>query len=114
MFINFLLPLQAVASPTCTLVPPTVASTHHTHFQLHLFCNLLLPLQLKEASASPGTLTPPAVARFLGVYSMAVYQAFAVWSPPQRRFLPLTSDILNVATANQFTVPAGGLHNGSL
>ena len=64
--------------------------------------------QLREALASPAsTLTPPAVAKFLGIYSLAVYQGFAMWSPPGRHFSPLTSDILIVPIASQFTVPAG-------
>ncbi|WIA20521.1 hypothetical protein OEZ85_004916 [Tetradesmus obliquus] len=67
---------------------------------------------LREALASPAsTLTPPAVAKFLGIYSLAVYQGFALWSPPGRHFLPLTSDILSVPIASQFTVPAGSVSN---
>lgn len=71
---------------------------------------LLAAFALQVHDALPdGVLTPPTVARFLGVYSMAVYQAFAVWSPPTKRFLPLPSNLLTTAIPAELAQRAGTL-----
>lgn len=49
-----------------------------------LLARLLPQVRLAVPAPRPGTqsvtMTPPAVARLLGIYSLAVYQAYAVWS----------------------------------
>lgn len=66
-------------------------------------CHPVVWLQVRDG-LSDNVLTPPSVARFIGIYSATVYQAFALWSPPNRRFKPLSSELMNATIPSEYLV----------